>query len=322
MPDDSWDLRIACHRNMQHTDDVIIRIGPSLPPISRLPPKAPSTLLSNAPCANRQLIPKPPKGLNRRYTGFLHPDDLPKFIQAKLFIKKLVGGLLNINVCWGSQDPRAVERLKEEILKEFPAFAKYEAAWPVMYYAYQQLGEFRRGVDPSLKRQSQRYRPSGCLPEHASAMRAPESGCARYGVDGMEAGARAEHAATADKTDNNQRGAGACPRAPPNTTMGHGTPANDSQTPSQGEAYNRRLLVTVDLARQDDKEVFDFLCGIDGTFAYLLDRFRTAGLTSRVRLATLAQWRTADVDEFLANEVRLTPFERRAVKVALGKLVE
>ena len=106
-----------------------------------------------------------------------------------------------------------------------------------------------------------------------------------------------------------------------NTTTGHGIPANDPQPTSQGEAYSRRLLVTVDLARQDDKEVFDFLCDIDATFAYLLDRFRTAGLTSRVRLATLGRWRAADVDEFLANEVRLTPFERRAVKVALGKLV-
>ncbi|KAH9894185.1 hypothetical protein C8Q73DRAFT_507189 [Cubamyces lactineus] len=303
---------------MQGTDGPIITTGPPLHP----PSNVPITFPSNAPPSRRKLVPKPLRGLKRMYSGSIRPDDLPKFIEAKLRIKRLVGAILNINVCWGSQEKHDIGRLQEEILKDFPIFAEYEGAWPVMYYAYQQLGDYRRTIDPSLKRYSKPRRLSVRLPAQASskgcggrqngpAMRAP--GCARGNVNARTSG---EDIARAGKTNANQRDA-ACPRAHPDSTT-------TSQVPLANfghQTHNKRLVGTVDLTGRDDKDVFEFLCGIDSTFAYLLDRFRMAGLTSKMRLTTFAKWSATDVDEFLTSEMRLTPFERKAVKVALGKLV-
>ncbi|KAI0662969.1 hypothetical protein C8Q70DRAFT_1050674 [Cubamyces menziesii] len=323
-------------------DDPIITVGPSLPSPQADPPPpiAKAALLLEYPQAHRdsELIPEPPHGRNRSYTGFIRPDDLPKYIQAKDIIKRLVRNILNINVSWRFQDGRSVERLRAKILRQFPMFKDYDQAWPVMYFAYQKLGDFRRCLDwkekgPMRRRVSARIRNKQPCPRcsggvQAGAIRASGYAVVQDGVAGTEAGLASNAVATADERAANDRqrspahiGRVNAPSGSSNATGAHSFSRPDHSSEGHKSLSGKRLAAMIELAKQDEKDVLDFLCGISGTFAYLLDRFRVAGLTSRARLVAMAGWNAVDVDAFLISEVRLSGFERKAVSVALGKLV-
>lgn len=70
-----------------------------------------------------------------------------------------------------------------------------------------------------------------------------------------------------------------------------------------------------------EQEVLRFLLSMDGTFAPLLDHFRLAGITSKARLLTMAQWTSAEKEEFLTKEIRMNGFERKMVSDGLVKLL-
>ncbi|KAI0334849.1 hypothetical protein GY45DRAFT_1054052 [Cubamyces sp. BRFM 1775] len=313
-------------------DEPIIMVGPSLPPAP--PPSfATNALPQAAPQAHRELVPEPPYGRNRSFMGFIRPGDLPKYMQAKDVIKRLVRNILDASVSWRFQEAHAVERLKAKILRLFPMFKEYEGAWPMMYYAYQKLGDMRRCLDwrekgPMGRRVSARILSKRCIcGAKMGATRA--SGCAvvQVGATGIEPPAMVEDltAATDEHGANDRQRGTACLHGAAPSGPSAATGIRSSSRPDRGEGpyspSGKRLAAMIELAKQDERDVLDFLCGVSGTFAYLFDRFRVAGLTSRARLVALARWNAVDLEAFLASEVRLSAFERKAVKVALGKLV-
>lgn len=95
-------------------------------------------------------------------------------------------------------------------------------------------------------------------------------------------------------------------------------------TAAAGAAPSREatqpVVIVNDLA-PGEQEVLRFLLGVDGTFASLVNHFRLAGITSKARLFTLAQWASAEKEEFLTKEVRLNGFERKLVSDGLVKLL-
>ncbi|KAH9853855.1 hypothetical protein C2E23DRAFT_97788 [Lenzites betulinus] len=262
------------------------------------------------------------QGNTTRYTKLILEEDLGFFAKAKMLIQKILPEELDITRVWTHQNEEDRKRLIDRVISAYPPFAKYEMAWPIFFYCRQHLSHLRRPLGWEFKDRRAR-RPAASTPPASSRSEAQRSTASSQSRTDDPRPSRASDRIRirAGNTRQAQVPAG-CPRTRvrlTDPTMSDATtPRRAQPAVPTGHAAPRAVAAENPAPSREGQDVLEFLTSVDGTFSYLLDRFLVAGVTSRARLLTVAQW--ADKDEFLLKELRLNAFERRLITDGLVKL--
>ncbi|KAJ3002149.1 hypothetical protein NUW54_g6003 [Trametes sanguinea] len=271
-------------------------------------------------------IAEPPHRIDRTYVGYLFPGDREDFAIAKVSLRLDVEWSYDMERTWKKQAIGITDRFLEKMLDAFPMFKKYVKAWPLLYYSYQSLGYLRRRPAFQAQRRWSRYfaSPAAPAPQH---MLRPSPLCEHLPAIQGSAGPTQ-------------------PTAPlPNLVIPYPVPSPFSVFPPLENTMNISALsggpilqyrehsptqapitvvnegVPYQMA-SSEQEIVGFLIAVDPTFAYLLDRFRLAGLTSNTRLHTLTRWPQDEIEEFLRGKLQLSAYEHKMVSYALARMTK
>ncbi|KAI9063411.1 hypothetical protein FKP32DRAFT_712775 [Trametes sanguinea] len=268
-------------------------------------------------------VAEPPLQLSRSYVGYLCSEDQEDFIAAKLYIKQVLPRELDVQHSWKKQSRGTTDRLLLKILDIFPAFKKYSKAWPVQYYSYQRFAQIRarlrlegrlskrcflRSVADS---EAARSDPTRTQPPRERNTQRPSSTV--ISTNSFLAGGPGTSQGADPGSSTQTRGI-------PHLVLPASNTARASEDPTlvgcSGAVPQRPVEKTNETAATSqaangEQELLEFLTSMDKSFAYLQERFRLAGLTSKARLQIMARWPPAEIDEFLHGTLRLSAFERK-----------
>ncbi|RPD62018.1 hypothetical protein L226DRAFT_535391 [Lentinus tigrinus ALCF2SS1-7] len=233
---------------------------------------------------SRTMIAEPPYRLSRSYAGYIDPQDVNDWVAVKILIRDILPMKLDLKLSWSQQELSRKRDLVSTVLSSYPAFKKYEANWPVLYYCYQHLGKSRLYRGEGAKNRPNNSTTSGI--------------CHRVNIRRSQSVLSTATAMTLDRI------------SPVPTAASTSAPSSDVSP-----RYAQMM--------RGEEEVTTFLQSIGGTFdsSKFLDRFVTAGVNSGARLKDVAKWGVVDRDMFLRCEVRLNAFECKLVSDALQRMV-
>ncbi|KAJ2973129.1 hypothetical protein NUW54_g12122 [Trametes sanguinea] len=265
-------------------------------------------------------IAEPPHRLDRTYVGTSFPG-IARTLQSQ---RNVLPKELDMERTWKKQAIGATDRFLEKMLDAFPTFKKYVKAWPLLYYSYQSLGYLRKRPEYQAQRRWSRYFASPGVPAPQPMLRP-----------------------LCDHLPAIQGSAGPTqPTAPlPNLVIPYPVPSPFPVFPPLENTMNISALSGGPILQygehsptqapitvvnegvpyqmgSSEQEIVGFLIAVDPTFAYLLDRFRLAGLTSNARLHTLARWPQNEIEEFLRGKQQLSAYEHKMVSDALARMTK
>ncbi|EIW61800.1 uncharacterized protein TRAVEDRAFT_63400 [Trametes versicolor FP-101664 SS1] len=261
-------------------------------------------------------IPQPPQGRKRSFIAWVRSHDKADYQCAKALIRDLLPRELDILRSWGQQAEGNTERLISKVVEAYPTFAKYDQAWPILYYCIQYHGDIRRPVSSAFKRPRR-----GSITVDADFI--PPSRI--EGLCGHRHSARINLALAlkqllAERERLSSQPTGPCP-IPRNRPTAVSEERDHSSAAPVSEDTARVVNVEPDVQSQGKQEVLSFLLFVNGTFACLLDRFWYAGITSKARLLAMAvEWTDVEKEDFLLKQVHADPFERKMLSTGLAKL--
>ncbi|KAL7282056.1 hypothetical protein ACG7TL_003523 [Trametes sanguinea] len=264
----------------------------------------------------------------REIDEFLHGTLwLSAFERKVLHIRTVLPNELDLTRTWKKQAVGATDRFLVKMLEAFPTFKKYVKAWPLLYYSYQSLGYLRKRPEFQAQRRWSRYFASAGVPAPQRMLRPPhEHTQVVQGQAGIMPPAPSPNLVIPCLANNVSSPFPIFP--PPEPAMNIADTLNEgpnlldcggSATQGSGTVVNEGVPYQV---ASGEQEIVRFLIAVDQTFAYLLDRFRLAGLTSNARLQTLAHWPPAEIEEFLRSKLQLSAYEHKMMSDALAQMIQ
>ncbi|EPT03055.1 hypothetical protein FOMPIDRAFT_1022639 [Fomitopsis schrenkii] len=228
----------------------------------------------------------------------------PTFVQFTSTLRSLAPNYFDLRRSFTKQDPRQWKRFFQDALEAAPLAAEYENQWPIEAYTRKWLGS------TSSRSRLGNYNPGrviGCQPTSKIA-----ADCASDGRPSSDDGGAHEPRRLGAVT--------ASPSRSPTSVRPRQSSATPGASSDEGDVEASGTLVGPSESEKCEGAVRTFLRSLQPSSEALLPRFLRAGIVNGDCIVALAGMPDREKDKLLRDDLCLTAFQSRTVRVGLAKL--